>query len=240
MEKIKIGYDHADWLEGVKTPLYWDPLKTPHLLIAGLTGGGKTVSAQFIVYQILNDPTAHLSVCDFKADRDWDGIVERYGEYLGCDDVFDSFYDRFCNAIQRKQRGNEYLLFDEVCSYALSKTTAEHTALMKKISHLAFMGRSFGYHLIFVSQQFNAKVIDTAVREQFGIKIYMGSTISAESLTMMYPHSLIDKNMHLQDHCGYVSLPGKDVVIIQMPFIDDPALLKQLLIEKGSQRHKEI
>lgn len=52
---------------------------------------------------------------------------------------------------------------------------------MGKISHIAFMGRSFGYHLILISQQFNAKVLDTAIREQFGIKIYMGTRISTES-----------------------------------------------------------
>lgn len=81
------------------------------------------------------------------------------------------------------------------------------------------MGRSFGYHLILISQQFNAKVIDTAIREQFGIKVYMGSTISTESATMLFPNCAIDKSIHLPKCCGYVSMPEKEIGIIQIPYI---------------------
>ena len=98
------------------------------------------------------------------------------------------------------------------------------------------MGRSFGYHLILISQQFNAKVLDTAIREQFGIKIYMGSTISIESATMLFPNAEIDKSIHLPKYCGYLSMPEKELELIQMPFISDVHKLKCLLEQKGKNR----
>lgn len=75
--KIKIGYLLSDWKEGIKTPLYWEPDTVAHCLLAGPTGGSKTVSAQMIVNQLL-DAQADISICDFKAGGDWDNIVPKY------------------------------------------------------------------------------------------------------------------------------------------------------------------
>lgn len=232
--KLIIGYSARDWLEyGIKTPFYWDTDAVPHFLIAGLTGGSKTVSAQMIVNQLL-DARADLSICDFKAGGDWDGIVPQYAEYTGCDALLKSFYESFLGTIRSKGHEDKYMVFDELSSYAMSKDTKDFKELMAVLSHLAFMGRSFGYHLIFISQQFNAKVLDTAIREQFGIKLYMGSTISTESATMLFPNCEIDKSVHLPKYCGYISMPGRELDVIQMPFLEDAGKLKKLLELKGA------
>lgn len=231
---VRIGFSYKNWQSGVKTPLCWDTVSTPHCLIAGLTGGSKTVTAQLIVNQLL---TAKKSVfiTDYKAGGDWDGIVSNYAEYKDCDALLEQFYLLFLDTIQSKQISEQYLLFDEFASYALNKETKAFKACMDKIAHIAFMGRSFGFHLIFISQQFNAKVLDTAIREQFGVKIYMGSTISTESATMLFPNCDIDKSIHLPKYCGYISLPEKELDIIQMPYLSKPENLKKLLIQKGAK-----
>jgi len=232
---ITLGYSYSDWQMGVKTPFIWHPERVPHLLISGLTGGGKTVLAQTALNQLLNTK-AEIFIADYKAGGDWDGIVSGYGEFEECGKVLNHFYEAFIGTIQAKEHREMYLLWDEFSSYALSRDSKQFKELMSRVSHIAFMGRSFGYHLILVSQQFNAKVIDTAVREQFGIKIYMGSTISTESATMLFPNCEIDKSIHLPMCCGYISLPEKDLDIIQIPFIDEPEKLKKLLITKGSMQ----
>lgn len=91
----------------------------------------------------------------------------------------------------------------------------------------------WGVVLVFISQQFNSKVLDTAIREQFGIKMYMGSTISTESSTMLFPNCEIDKSNHLPRFCGYISMPEKELDIIQMPYLENVEKLKQLLEKKG-------
>ena len=229
---IKIGYSRAYWQGGLKEPLCWETESVPHLLVAGITGGGKTVLAQYVMNQLL-DARAELSICDFKAGGDWDGIVPDYAEYMECDSLLNNFYDSFVETIRQKGHKEKFLVFDEFCSFALSKDTKGFKELMSKISHIAFMGRSFGFHLVFISQQFNAKALDTAIREQFGIKIYMGSSISTESAGMLFPNCEIDKSTKLPKHCGYISMPEKELDIIQIPFIDEPERLKGLLKEKG-------
>ena len=229
---IKLGYSVESWKDGVKSPFFWDTNKVPHILLSGITGGGKTVLAQMVVNQLLSEHKS-ISICDFKAGGDWDGIIPNYAEYTDCDKLLDIFYNSFVDTIKQKSKSEQYLIFDEFSSYALSKDNKEFKELMAKISHIAFMGRSFGYKLFFISQQFNSKVLDTAIREQFGIKLYMGSTISTESATMLFPNCEIDKSIHLPKCCGYISVPEKDIDTIQIPFLSEPEKLKQLLITKG-------
>ncbi|RKI41204.1 hypothetical protein D7V86_10490 [bacterium D16-51] len=231
--EIKLGYSAQMWLGGLKSPFFWDTDTVPHLLISGITGGGKTVLCQTVASQLLNT-AADISICDFKAGGDWDNIVPDYAEYTDCDKILNNFYESFLATIKSKGHLEKYLLFDEFSSYAMSKDSKGFKELMAKVSHIAFMGRSFGYHLIFISQQFNAKVLDTAIREQFGIKIYMGSTISTESAAMLFPNCEIDKSVHLPKCCGYISMPEKGLEVIQIPFIKEPAKLKKLLQKKGA------
>lgn len=234
---IKLGCKLEHWKSGVKTPLFWNTETTPHILIAGLTGGSKTVTAQIIVNQLLTEKKV-LYIADFKAGGDWNGIVSHYAEYKDCDQLLDEYYSLFTRTIQEKKRLETYLVFDEFSSYMLTKDTKAFKCYMDKISHIAFMGRSFGFHLVFVAQQFSAKVLDTAIREQFGIKIYMGSTISTESATMLFPNCEIDKSIHLPRYCGYVSLPEKELDVMQIPYISKPEKLKKLLIQKGASMQK--
>ena len=229
---IKLGFRREHWESGVKTPLFWNTETTPHILIAGLTGGSKTVTAQMIINQLLTERKS-IYIADFKAGGDWNDIVPHYAEYKDCDQLLDEYYSRFTQTIQEKGRLERYLVFDEFSIYMLTKDTKAFKYYMDKISHIAFMGRSFGFHLIFIAQQFSAKVLDTAVREQFGIKIYMGSTISTESATMLFPNCEIDKSIHLPRYCGYASLPEKELDIMQIPYLSNPEKLKKLLIQKG-------
>ena len=233
----RLGYSHDMWLEGIKSPYIWNTNKVPHTLISGITGGGKTVLSQTVVNQLLKED-CEVYIADFKAGGDWNGIVDRYADYVECDLLLNDFYEKFCNTIKVKGHKESFLIFDEFSSYALSKDTKEFKDMMSKVSHIAFMGRSFGYHLIFISQQFNAKVLDTAIREQFGIKIYMGSTISTESATMLFPNADIDKSIHLPRFCGYISTLETELDIIQIPFIEEPKRLKELLVYNGKRYGK--
>lgn len=231
-----LGYSLYDWNIGIKTGFSWKTDRTPHILISGITGGGKTVLSQMIVNQLL-DENKKITICDFKAGGDWDNIVPEYAEYTQCDELVDEFYNSFICTISEKGYRERYLVFDEFSSYALAKENKEFKNLMTKIGHIAFMGRSFGYHLVFISQQFSSKVLDTSIREQFGIKIYMGSTISTESATMLFPNCEINKSIRLPRCCGYISMPEKELDVIQIPRISEPKKLKKLLMIKGAKNH---
>ncbi len=236
---IKLGYSFEAWKKGrMESAYHWNTDQVPHILIAGITGGSKTVTAQMIVNQLLNNNDTELFICDFKAGNDWNEKIARYAAYSDCDRLLRLFYESFLSTIEKKAMGNHYLLFDEFTSFALSKDSKGFKEIMAMISHIAFMGRSFGYHLIFIGQQMNSKVLDTAIREQFGIKIYMGSTISTESATMLFPNSEINKGIHLPRFCGYISMPERELEIIQIPFLSEPQKLIKLLENKGQNRRR--
>lgn len=236
MEPVIIGYSSTDWFEyGVKTPIFWDTKLAPHGLIAGPTGGGKTVEAKYLVYQLL-DAGVDLYICDFKAGGDWTNIVSsaKYGEYRDCDRVFDCFFADFSDAMQHNVRRERWLLFDEVTSWALAKDTKEFKTAMSKLGQIAFMGRSFGYHLLFVSQRFDAKVIDTAIREQFGVRLHVGQ-ITTESAGMLFPGCEINKGARLPRFCGYCARPEAELDVVQFPYIENAGKLKKLLQLKGAK-----
>ena len=230
-----LGYSAEEWeTRGAKVPFVWDYHKVPHAQISGFSGGGKSVLAQLMVMQLL-EKGVDVSICDYKAGGDWDGIVPKYAEFSDCDAVVDDFFAAFVDAMQTGKRAEKFLVIDEFSSYALSKDAKEFKALMAKISQIAFMGRSFGFHLVLISQQFNAKVLDTAIREQLGIKIYMGSKISTESAAMLFPNSQIDKSQALTEHCGHISTPEKELDIIKLPKVVNPKGLKARLQELGNK-----
>lgn len=228
--KVVLGYSEKAWEKAkAEIPFIWDFERVPHLLIAGPTGGGKSVCAQLIVRQLLQ-MGQNVSFCDFKAGGDWQGISAKYAEYNACDDLLNDFYSKFAAALEagKPDGHHRFLVFDEFSSYALSKDAKDFKALMAKVGQLALMGRSYGYHLIFISQQFSAKVIDTGIREQFGVRLYMGATISTESAGMLFPGAEIDRGHHLPKYTGYIATPEKELDTILVPKVDPTALKAQL------------
>jgi hypothetical protein len=96
------------------------------------------------------------------------------------------------------------------------------------LSNLVFMGRSYGYHIILVAQRFDADIIRTNLRDQFGVKVYMGSGISQQAATMLFPNSEVDKSVRLEPYCGYISTPKVDVAVMITPKVDITALDRRL------------
>lgn len=217
-------------------PIIWDSKKTPHCLVSGPTGSGKSVLSQFIVQQLLNGST-DVYIADYKAGGDWDGILPptHYGEYKGCDDILNTFYSSFEQSRKNKEipKKEKYLVFDELNSFVLAKDSKGFKEVMEKLGTIAFLGRSYKHFLLLVGQRFDSTVLNTSIREQLGIRAYVGSTISKESASMLFPNCEIDKSKPLPRFCGYVSTPERELDILQVPFISRPDLLKELLIEKG-------
>lgn len=231
-DELLLGFSATKWDNGgIVTPFIWDVKKNPHLLISGPTGGGKSVLAQQVVKQLL-ERKVDLTICDFKAGGDWDGIVPQYAEYTACDALVDSFYQSFLDAIDKKVYQERYLLIDEFPSWILSKDSKSAKSFLAKISHIAFMGRSFGFHLILIGQQFNSDVLPTAIREQMSTRIYMGNRIYTESAIMLFPNSEIDKNSVLPNYHGYIATPSVELDVIVVPEVD-AGKLKQELMKLG-------
>lgn len=229
---VLIGVDAEKHALGVVSPVYWGK-DTPHCILCGPTGSGKSVLAMTIVEQLLKK-CADIVICDYKAGGDWNGILPptRFAVYKDCDRIFDAFYQAFEKARVDGIKTEKYLIFDEMTAWLLDKDSAEYKATIKKLSAIAFLGRSFGFHLLCIAQQPNAQVLPTAIREQLGFKVHMGA-ISRETANMLFPGAEIDKSKPLDKYCGYVGTPDKGVRILQTARIGDIKKLKDDLIELG-------
>lgn len=237
-DELVLGYSASKWNDGgIVSPFVWSYKKDPHLLIAGTTGGGKTVLAQLLVKQLLTR-SADLTILDYKAGGDWDNIVPQYAEFNACDEMFDKFYQSFVETIEKKAYRERFLLIDEFSSWVLSKESKEKKILMDKLSHIAFMGRSFGFHLIYIGQQLNAQVVDTSIREQANTKIFVGNNISKESSAMLFTNANIDKSVRLPNFHGYITTPNTDLDIIAIPELSNPKQLKKDLQALGQKYYE--
>lgn len=228
---LVLGYSYDKWAStGQAVPILWDVAAAPHMMVSGPTGGGKTVYVKLLLEQLLKIGTT-VTVCDFKGHDDLRGFVNDFAAGSECDTVL----ARFCSDFEKDRAqggrgGRQVLIFDEFGSFAATKEKKEFDSLMREISNIIFMGRSYGYSIILIAQRFDAEIIKTNLREQFGIKIYMGSTISQQSATMLFPNSELDKSARLPPCCGYFSTPKTDLDTLTIPKVDIPALDRRLKI----------
>lgn len=228
---LVLGYSLDKWKSsGQVVPIIWDVAAAPHMMISGPTGGGKTVYVKLLLEQLLKAGAA-VTICDFKGHNDLRGIVKNFAAGSECDAVL----ARFCSDFEKDRAqgggsGRQVLIFDEFGSFSAIKEKKEFDSLMREISNLVFMGRSYGYTIILIAQRFDAETIKTALREQFGVKVYMGATISQQSATMLFPNSELDKSARLPPCCGYFSTPKVDLSTLTIPKVDVPALDRRLKI----------
>lgn len=216
--KIILGYDYELWSSyNFKKEVLWNYEGSPHLIISGNTGSGKTVEALYILYQALNI-TKSIFIADFKGMGEWRDLLpdSHYAELGDCDALFEKFYHNFLSAQQENCPKPSFLFFDEFNTYALSKSKADFEHLQKMLSTLAFMARVAGVRMVLIGQDWHSTTLPTGIRNQFN-KLHLGR-ITPEQMGMLFPSCDI-KNMIPPKYAGFC-LTEADFCTIQAPYID--------------------
>lgn len=226
---LVLGYRYEPWRDsGQIVPILWDMAMAAHLAIGGYTGGGKTTMLKKLLEALLVSG-ASVTICDYKGYGDLRGFVKDYAVGKDCDAVLAAFCTEFERVrAQGYSPCKRILIFEEFTSFSASKEKKEFDALMRMISNLIFMGRAYDFHVILVGQRFDADVLKTSLRDQFGMRVYMGTSISAQAAAMFFPNSEIDKSERLPPYCGYISTPRIDCDVLIMPKVDVAALDRRL------------
>ncbi|MCL2563753.1 MAG: FtsK/SpoIIIE domain-containing protein [Oscillospiraceae bacterium] len=235
---------------------YWDIDGQPHMLVAGGTGGGKTFFLLSVIYALLSQTNARLTICDVK----YSALID-LGEFMP--HVYSDAYDildaliRFKDDMQeryikmRERPGYDskqnyaymglephFFVFDEyVATYGRLDSKAQGV-LVTALRDVVLAGRQCGYFMILATQRPDAKFLETDVRDNFNFRVTLGS-MTAQGYAMMFGET---KKMFMQKDIkgrGYHS--GGDEIIPELfaPYVPDDfkfqAKVQEALLARGDK-----
>lgn len=160
--------------------------KYPHMLIVGLTGSGKTILVQYLMY-ILRNQGVRVIYCDPKNDTEMRWFCKQH----------DIKYYSDSNEIAKVVRETEeemrlrekdlnnmrleeaefnpvYLFFDELIAYSKITSKKTYEEVSNRLSSIVVQGRQKRVYLGAIMQRPDTDFIDGATRENFCIRICMG------------------------------------------------------------------
>lgn len=232
----------------------------PHLLIAGTTGGGKSVFfKQTLVSLLKSTPRLQLYLLDLKRGVE----MKEFGELPNvriakteaeaCQmlkKIKDEMDRRFeylektgnKEIIPARDKIDKIVVGIDEASVLYSKVKANPTkahlinTAREYTDELAKLARAAGIHLIFATQKVSKETIDTKVQENIGGRVCFRMNTMTNSVTVLGNK----KAFELPDIKGRaVWASGNDFLEIQAPFLDDDELKNEVdaLQEKFSSNY---
>lgn len=225
---IQIGYDGNFFQSGVKAALHWDYVGSPHMVVFGSTGSGKTYFSKILLGRIgLHLPKAIVTVCDFKAD-DFKFLFDspNYYAFMECTNGFNRFFDMFTARQSGEDTCRDFrmLFFDEWASYLNMLDKKEAELAKSKLATLLMLGRSFNVHVCISQQRADSTYFSNGARDNFSVVLAL-SNISKESKQMFFSE-FKDEMLPCGRGEGYVMFNGADLKRMVVPTIRDEQKLE--------------
>lgn len=232
MLELKIGLNE-DYLQyGIEKPITWIPEKTPHVVIVGSTGSGKTYFTKLLLGKVaLASFDAKLYVCDFKGDKDFTFLesCNNFYRFEACSDGLNDFYKKF----KLRQEGIDsnrnmlILFFDEWASYCNNLEKKGLEEAKKTLATLLMLGRSFNVQVIISQQRADASYFSSA-RDNFNLVIGLGN-LSEESKKMLFHGFKEQMKANRKQGTGYVLKNGSILESILVPRVARPEKLHRCI-----------
>lgn len=170
--------------------------KTPHILIGGNTGSGKTILLQCLVWQAIQQADV-VYVADFKGGVDFSRTWQRFAHIVTDEQQLLALLNKLADILNerkelfrevdapnistyRKKTGEymQRIIFacDEVAEL-LDKTGADKerkellSQIEARLALIARQGRAFGIHLLLATQRPDANILSGQVKNNMNIRI---------------------------------------------------------------------
>lgn len=218
--------------------MVWNWKKTPHLLLTGNTGSGKTQLAQYIIYCLISQGV-RVIYCDPKNDNDMRFFLR---DKPVCYVTKENEIAKVVREVEEEVRLREkdldnmgleeedfneiYILFDELISFykIANRKTYEETA--RRLSSIVVTGRSKRIYAGLILQRPDTTFVEGAIRDNLGCKICMGQ-MSETAYKMCFGSDFAHvKNYRHKIGSGLIYRQGVDTKPRELlaPFICEGAL----------------
>ena len=203
--------------------IYVDIIKTPHFILTGLTGSGKTYYSTYLISQLTANGVRVIYL-DPKNDSEMYAI---FSHLPGCKYVTDieKIHDMVISCekeMRSRQKELEgipgvkitfapvYIVFDELIAFhkLADKTVLRET--MNALASIIVQGRSKQTYVGVICQRIDTKYLDGALRENFGIRIAMGNNSSISYEMVFGPEFSKVKNRSQTLGSGLIMRQGID------------------------------
>lgn len=220
------GYNNTTLLP-LSINLKWNILKQPHLLLAGVTGSGKTTFLNYLIIE-MKKMHADIYICDPKRS-DLSSLKNILGaDYVASDTnniaklsriVKEAMENRFINYKENAENfvyGYSFvdyslqpifIIFDELGAFRASADKKVFTETMANLTEVILKGREMGVFCVLSTQQPNANNIPTELRDNLSVRLAMGN-MSSEAYKMVFGEDIKDLQSISTMGSGYIYLDG--------------------------------
>lgn len=207
----------------------YNPVKCPHILVAGGTGSGKSVFISFLILEFLKRQST-VYIADPK-NSDLGSLAYYLGDkYVATTPnniarivrlVVEEMQERYQYMRDNFQYGSNFtnhgfkpvwLIFDEMGAFQASGTDKKSkeiiTEVMDGIKQIILLGRQSGIFILVSAQQMRAEILNTDLRDNLGLRITLGDN-SIEGYRMVFGSAIPDKLKSIEEKgAGYLYMQG--------------------------------
>lgn len=222
----------------------YNPVKCPHILVAGGTGSGKSVFISFLILEFLKRQST-VYIADPK-NSDLGSLAYYLGDkYVATTPnniarivrlVVEEMQERYQYMRDNFQYGTNFadheinpvfLVFDEIGAFQASGTDKKSKEIivevMDGIKQIILLGRQAGIFILVSAQQMRAETLNTDLRDNLGLRIALGAN-SSEGYRMVFGSATPDNLKPIEvKGAGYLYMQGsgrENAQYWESPYLD--------------------
>lgn len=210
----------------LNSELKWNVLKQPHMLLAGVTGSGKTTFLNYLIIE-MKKMQADVYIVDPKRS-DLSSLQHFLGEdYVASDanniakltrivkEVMNNRFIEYKENADNFVYGNSFvdyglkpvfLIFDELGAFRAGADKKVFSETMANLTEIVLKGREMGVFVILSTQQPNASNMPTELRDNLSVRLALGN-MSNEAYRMVFGETEGLQTIS-EKGAGYIYLDG--------------------------------